>query len=223
MYNDYKKFNPMLFYIESEDELRNVEEVKLKITEIVSAIKVSDIFNWKKRSDSEANLLLKERNRVFNKVKREVFYYMRGTSSPVVYDNASIVLNWINIKLSELEIDNRIKGKLNQIEIEEYFMKLSEFNYHKGKVEILNKMQIMELLQANFYGFEPRQEIKKLKLPKFVTPKILTPFIYEFYLIHCSEPRKKATKYIEFLKNNFSLYDNTSNDSLKSNWGRIKS
>ena len=111
--------------------------------------------------------------------------------------------------------DDRIDGNLSKEEVKAYFMKLNQPQYDGQPVLSVN--QIDTLLHANFQGFENRCDIEKFDTPNFNGLQLMR-FVHEFYDMHCLIAR--TGEYIHFLKNNFSRFDNSSFDTVRSNFSK---
>lgn len=150
------------------------------------------------------------------------------TSAPItldtIYERYDYPIRWIIMKEQELkkgkemEYEDRIKGKLDKNQITAYFMQLSDFPFsNKGRKEILTPEQISHLVHANFAGFYPKVDKQKWNTPG-IKQNQLRKFVYTFYLKHSI--LSQTEDYIHFLKDNFSLFDNTEFQSLKSNFSK---
>jgi hypothetical protein len=113
------------------------------------------------------------------------------------------------------DTDDRIKGRLSKEEIENYFMQFNQ--KQKDNNLALTNEQIKQLLHANFKDFKPRIPIRKLDTPN-ITKSELIEFVR---VLHRRHNRSNRTgQYVALLKENFSIFDDTTLVSLKSNFSR---
>jgi len=111
-------------------------------------------------------------------------------------------------------LDDRIKGNCNKEEIRSYFSKLVQLN--NGK-QVLTHEQVKHFLHANFAEFHPKKKRKKFHTPDISQVK-LRRFVYKFYV---KDNRNRRTdEYAALLIHNFHAFDNTSLESLKSNFSK---
>lgn len=116
-------------------------------------------------------------------------------------------------------IDERLRGEMTTEEIRHYWMALKDFREKKGKavVEVLNEEEILIFLQANFWGFQPHTEIKKLS-PRNISQASFRKFCKSFFDKFSSSNRNRT--FIQMLKANFSIFDNISESALAANFSR---
>ncbi len=118
---------------------------------------------------------------------------------------------------NEREIDNdyRIACKATKGKIRSYFLKLTQKN--EAGQQIMKEEEIKYLLCANFKGFTPEVEIKK------ITPNLnqanLRYFVYQFYLKY-SKNSHEAEVYASFLKENFTQFENVEISGIKKAFSR---
>jgi hypothetical protein len=111
-------------------------------------------------------------------------------------------------------LDDRIKGNCNMEEIRSYFSQLVKLN--NGK-QVLTPEQVDHFLHANFAEFHPKKKRKKFHTPDISQAK-LRRFVYKFYV---KDNRNRRTdEYASLLIDNFHAFDNTSLESLKSNFSK---
>jgi hypothetical protein len=111
-------------------------------------------------------------------------------------------------------LDDRIKGNCNKEEIMSYFTQLVKLN--NGK-QVLTPEQVEHFLHANFAEFHPKKKRKKFHTPDISQAK-LRRFVYQFYV---KDNRNRRTdEYVALLIDNFHAFDNTSLESLKSNFSK---
>jgi len=111
-------------------------------------------------------------------------------------------------------LDDRIKGNCNKEEIMSYFSQLVKLN--NGK-QVLSPEQVDHFLHANFTEFHPKKKRKKFHTPDISQAK-LRRFVYKFYV---KDNRNRRTdEYAALLIHNFHAFDNTSLESLKSNFSK---
>ena len=111
-------------------------------------------------------------------------------------------------------IDVRIKGNCNKEEIRSYFSQLVQLN--NGK-RVLSPEQVEHFLHANFAEFHPKKKRKKFHTPKISQAK-LRRFVYQFYVR--DNRNRRTDEYAALLIDNFHAFDNTSLESLKSNFSK---
>lgn len=143
-------------------------------------------------------------------------------SFEAIYDRFDYPIIWINHKIQEIEawigFEDRIKGKLSQHEIITYFKRLCDFPLKNGtRVVILQEEIVLNLVYANFAGFSTKMNKQKLETPN-IKQNELRAFIYAFYEKHSLEA--KTEPYIHFMKDNFSIFDNTSFETLKKSFSK---
>ncbi|HEX7413971.1 MAG TPA: hypothetical protein VF411_07985, partial [Bacteroidia bacterium] len=174
MYSSYKPYFPYRS-VADENDILNKEAI---IEKIELLLKYNNTFaskdRWELATDDNARI------KPLNRYKKDVFSIYQGTARPDVHEHSAQMIEWINTRIESLQTDNRIKGKLSQDKVEEYFMQLNNFKYEKKKIELLSKEEIQHLLRANFFGFEPKQEIKKFNLPEIINRQHFDPFAHVF-------------------------------------------
>ena len=108
-------------------------------------------------------------------------------------------------KIDSPPIDDRIDCSEDADFIEKYFMKLNEIIGVDGENPIMEKVDIINFLRANFRGFTPIEKIKKVKL-NFNIENPFTYFVYKFYCSKTSQQRRHNKEYhIDLLFNNSTL------------------
>ena len=113
------------------------------------------------------------------------------------------------------EQDLRIKCKIDNDEIKSYFLKLTQNNEH-GQ-QIMSEGDIDYLLCVNFKGFEQKKEVKKF-IPN-INQANLQHFVYQFYSKY-SKSVHEAIVYGHFLKNNFTLFEESTIKTITDNFSR---
>jgi len=120
---------------------------------------------------------------------------------------------------NKLEHNNDRIHCLNTVEdIESYFMKLATT---KGSQEnnrpILSSEDVKHFLHANFVGFDPPKEKKHLKL-NLTNKSNVSYFMYYFHQNKMTNTnRKNKAKFSKLIIDNFDLFRNDNELSLKSN------
>lgn len=125
----------------------------------------------------------------------------------------SLLDNSIN---ENVEVDNRIKGKLKKNEIEKYFMDAFSEKQDDQK-PLLSEQQIKDFLCANFIDFTTRKEVEKFNTSINIQGR-LRRIIYQFHLKHNTTNRTK--QYVNLLLTNFSAFDNTSFEVERRNFSK---
>jgi len=111
-------------------------------------------------------------------------------------------------------LDDRIKGNCNKEEIRDYFIQLVKLD--NGK-QVLTLEQVEHLLHANFAEFYPKKKRKKFHTPNYSQAK-LRRFVYNFY--KTDNKNSRTDDYAMLLLNNFYAFDNTTLETLKSNFSK---
>lgn len=123
-----------------------------------------------------------------------------------------------NIKSENSDIRNKITGKLTQEQILAYFNQLCDFPSKTGeKKQMLTEKEVYDLVASNFAGFSEKIERRKFHTPH-INQKQLRKFVHVFYERNTTET--KTIPYIYFLKDNFSIFDNTSLETLSKSFNR---
>jgi hypothetical protein len=100
----------------------------------------------------------------------------------------------------------------------DYFMKLNVKNKSNDKL-ILSDEDITTLVNSNFQTSEKPVERKILNAN--IDKSDLKRFVYEFYNGQDKEQYNNRQKiYLDFLINNFTLFENETTDSLKSHFSQ---
>ena len=138
------------------------------------------------------------------------------------------ISNFIIDKRKELSLEysNHIKKEDDRFDtgqstsyIRNYFSKLTQISGKDPAKPILSNGQLNNFLHSSFKGFEPRKNIIKTDINITQINKI-TFFFYSFYnKVSVTKNHDKA-KYLKLLRDNFSIYDNISEDNLISNFSR---
>lgn len=118
--------------------------------------------------------------------------------------------------------DSRIPYSCNKEEVEGYFSQFLKINDGEAKykgMKILSEDGLHQFLHANFVGFDPPKEIKKLK-PN-CNQTTLRRFIYDFYNNDAFNGYKNASQYHRLLKENFNQFDNMEMSSVKKNFSNL--
>ena len=110
--------------------------------------------------------------------------------------------------------DPRIKGRLDNAHIRQYF--IGSFLPEKGE-PIMPREDVEYFLRANFAGFEPREEPRLLETKGAQIS--ITRIVRMFFDEH-SIKTTEAQVYCQMLKDNFSVYGETTMKSLKSNFAK---
>ena len=108
--------------------------------------------------------------------------------------------------------DTRIEGRKDNKYIESYFMNAF---VPEGCEAIMSKEDVHYFLRATFKGYSP---IEKPKLLETKGPQItVTRIIRAFYLEHYKKS-SEANRYCKMMKDTFSVYNNMTLGSIKSNF-----
>lgn len=139
-----------------------------------------------------------------------------------IYNRFDSLIIVIDNKLAEIqawkEFDDRIKGKLSSHEVLTYFKQLCNFPSSTGeKKVVLIESDVLHLVYSNFAGFSEKRDKHKFETPNIKQIE-LRKFVYEFYRQHSLAT--KTDSYIHFLKDNFTLFDNMSVESLNKCFSR---
>jgi len=111
--------------------------------------------------------------------------------------------------------DNRYKGRLTPEEVSKYWMQLCNYNIKSKVVEVLNEFEIQQFLQANFWGFGPQMKVEKLDI-KNISQAEFRKFSKDFFDKYSESNRTRP--FIKILKDNFSIFDDTSEENLTKNF-----
>ena len=125
-----------------------------------------------------------------------------------------------------MEYSNKIKKEDDRFDtgqstsyIRNYFSKLTQISGKDPAKPILSNDQLNNFLHSSFKGFEPRKTIIKTDINITQINKI-TFFFYSFYnKVSVTKNHDKA-KYLKLLRDNFSIFDDISEDNLNSNFSR---
>ncbi len=142
-----------------------------------------------------------------------------------IYARFTEPIEWIKAKLEEIVLlemeDTRLVGNLSPREVEEYFMRLTQFyrpNDPQGiSVQVLKPTEVRHFLHANFQGFSPMESPKLLET-QHITKKELRRFMYMFY--ERFHKIQRTGPYVLLLKDNFKLFEQTKLESIQSNFSK---
>lgn len=113
--------------------------------------------------------------------------------------------------------DQRYRGNLTPEEVQRYWMQLCAYK-SKGKVvEVLSEPEVKQFLHANFWGFNPLRKVEKLTI-RNVTQAEFRKFCKAFFDRYTENNRTQP--FIRILKNNFSIFDDTSESTLTKNFSK---
>lgn len=146
----------------------------------------------------------------FTKVFIKLFEYRRKA----LLSQSNFSSNEPNSKANQ-EPDTRIDCKANDEQISAYFMKLAQKD--KTGQQIMKKEDVEYLLCANFKGFQP--EVNSRKMTPHINQANLRYFVYQFYFQY-SKTTHEADVYARFLKDNFTRFENTEIDVIKKSFSR---
>ncbi len=123
------------------------------------------------------------------------------------------LLDWLEghlgKKSSKEDIDDsRIKSWATPAEIKRHFMQLAENGF-------MQEEEVMNFLRANYLGFNPKTEIKKIVLPT-LTQKDINFLFREFALRYDSNQKGR---YCEMIMENFACFNNSKFKSVQGNFG----
>lgn len=158
----------------------------------------------------DANLV-KEQTKLFSLPDQELIDRLIKTLSYEEYLDRFYAIHDIE-NLNGL--DDRIKGNCNKEEIRSYFIQLVKLD--NGK-QVLTLEQVEHLLHANFAEFYPRKKRKKFHTPNYSQAK-LRKFVYNFYKV--DNKNSRTDEYATLLLNNFFAFDNTTLETVKSNFSK---
>ncbi len=113
--------------------------------------------------------------------------------------------------------DNRYKGKLRPPDITTYWMQLCTYEVKGKVVEVLSEVEVKQFLHSNFWGFKPMKPVSKLTA-KNISNSELRAFSKRFFDQFNHDVQ--TTAFIRILKNNFSNFDSTTEESLRKNFSK---
>jgi hypothetical protein len=160
-------------------------------------------------------------------IKNYIFSVSKSTADKYIYEKIEILndslKNWgystvHNQCPYNYADDFRITTGLHSKQIMDYFMKLNVKNKSNDKL-ILSDEDITTLVNSNFQTSEKPVERKILNAN--IDKSDLKRFVYEFYNGQDKEQYNNRQKiYLDFLINNFTLFENETTDSLKSHFSQ---